>query len=85
MSCPMRRKLVDSNVSVFVAASFVIVKPTHADTQLKLSKDKVQVESILVMVVGSVYELYSTVIELIDGKFWSAIVLVSDGILCVEQ
>ena len=72
-------------MSVFVAGSFVIVKPTHADTQLKLSKDKVQVESILVMVVGSVYELYSTVIELIDGKFWSAIVLVSDGILCVEQ
>ena len=44
-------------MSVFEAGSFVIVKPTHADTQLKLSKDKVQVESILVMVVGSVYEL----------------------------
>ena len=57
MSCPMRRKLVDSNVSVYVAASFVIVKPTHADTQLKLSNDKVQVESMSVMVVGSVYEL----------------------------
>ena len=57
MFCPLRESLVDSNVSVFEAGSFVIVNPTQADTQLKLSKDKVQDESIARMSVGYVYEL----------------------------
>ena len=49
--------MVDSNVSFFEAASFVIVKPTQAPTQLKLLKDKVQVESSAMMSAGTVYEL----------------------------